>query len=73
MSQPKRAMRNEERGTLRLRGFLSCLLLTLLSGSLLFGFQWKYQRQQSRSLKTGQQSEAVVGNLYGRSDQRDYG
>ena len=65
MSQPKRAMRNEERGTLRLRGFLSCLLLTLLSGSLLFGFQWKYQRQQSRALKTGQQSEAVVGTFRG--------
>ena len=65
MSQVKRGTRNEEQGKPRLRVYLLCLLVLLLSGSLLFGFQGKYRRQTSPVSKTGLQVDDVVGTFMG--------
>ena len=54
-----------KRGRPRLRGYLMSLLVLLLSGSLLFGFQWKYRRQTSPVSKTGLQADDVVGTFMG--------
>ena len=54
-----------QRGTPWLRGYPSCLLIILLSSSVLFGFQRNYQRQPRSVPKTGQQADTVVGTFMG--------
>ena len=65
MKQVKRGTWNVERGTGWLRGYPSCLLVILLSSSVLFGFQWKYQSRPRSLPKTGQQAGSVVGTFMG--------
>ncbi len=54
-----------KRGTPWLWGYSSRLLVILLSSSVLFGFQWKYQSQARSVPKTGQQAGSVVGTFMG--------
>ena len=66
MKQVKRGTWNVmERRTPWLRGYLTCLLISFLSGSLLFGLQWKYQRRTGIVSKTSQPAESVVGTFMG--------
>ena len=47
------------------KGLLFCLLVILLSGSVLFGFQRKNRRQLGIEPKTGRQADTVVGTFMG--------